>query len=679
MGRDILMICTTGTSASYLKSCKSLDEKDDASILQAILSIPGKDGERVPMIELMSDPQGHHDAMNDANFGGSQFFPSAELQTILRWLKDKAHDIDRLKVIMLPSQVEDSIFTAKVTLLCLEHLHPLYSNITLIDGETIPLPLLVDNREDFLSTVANLFGKFDELIEREGSKGREVIICSTGGFKSVAGFAMLYAQLHSLPCLYSFEKKFSEAYEVMSLPLGYAYARMDEEINMLKAIHSNAAPNTEALPQWVKDSKQLAGALLDSYNQARVKPYGTGEYLFNRLRECRDGDEWADYLQNLLVKNWANLWLGDQIPETVEHSRRHSKRLMELAASLFRCAGDRMQDIGFTRDDPKPLALLIASIYLHDIGHTALSYPVLAPDDSIERADIFPLGLFPSAVRELHHLLTGEVLGRTPERYFGERNPKREVLERFVPLIAAHHRGYTVLAGGETSSPKKRIVQAGYLLFGEEKFTETLRPLQDRAEGAEDVQKLLWVTALLRILDGCDVQSDRVISPEYLDYRNKRSADEARMVRAELEGFMRFLPAGLREKIRVLDAEGEISGIYEDVFAGLTELKEEHRTWRKVQAEALPKFMALSLANRLAFKKEQHNHFSKHKCIRFVLPSMNEKDNTITINVFPNDEVDGYTEAALSISDDIRKEYEAVKEVLRGFPEFLAEPVGGRA
>ena len=206
-----------------------------------------------------------------------------------------------------------------------------------------------------------------------------------------------------------------------------------------------------------------------------------------------------------------------------------------------------------------------------------------------------------------------------------------------------------------------------------------MRPLQDRADGAEDAQKLLWVTALLRILDGCDVQSDRVISPEYLDYRNRRSADEARMVRAELEGFINVLPAGLREKIRVIDAEGEIDGIYEDVFAGLTELKEKHHTWRKVQAEALPEFMALSLANRLAFKKEQHNHFSKHKCIRFVLPSMNEKENTITINVFPNDEVEGYAEAALSISDDIRKEYEAVKEVLRGFPEFLAEPVGGRA
>lgn len=159
---------------------------------------------------------------------------------------------------------------------------------------------------------------------------------------------MMYAQLHSIPCLYSFEGS-QAAYEVMSIPLGYAYSSLDEEINMLKAVHENAEINTASLPQWVKDSQYMAGTLLKSYYDAREKPYGTGEEIFRRLRKCTGGNEWADYLQELLTCKWGELWLGDQIPETVEHSRRHSKRLMELAANFFRCSGRRVENIGSYR------------------------------------------------------------------------------------------------------------------------------------------------------------------------------------------------------------------------------------------------------------------------------------------------------------------------------------------
>ncbi len=173
----------------------------------------------------------------------------------------------------------------------------------------------------------------------------------------------------------------------MSIPLGYAYSSLDEEINMLKAVHENAEVSKDSLPQWVKDSQYMAGTLLKSYYDAREKPYGTGEEIFRRLRNCsgKSGNEWADYLQKLLTCRWAELWLGDQIPETVEHSRRHSKRLMEMAANFFRCAGKRVGNIGFNDENPLPYALLIASIYLHDIGHTALSYPVLCDDEKFSR------------------------------------------------------------------------------------------------------------------------------------------------------------------------------------------------------------------------------------------------------------------------------------------------------
>ena len=685
MGRQIFMICTSGTSAvtglASVKALLSLPQPvTDQQIINAVLESPPQDSrdynERMAAIEVMKAPS----ANTHADFGTSYKFPSAELQTILRWLRESP-DVDELRVTLLPSQDPKSILTANVTAVCLQLLQPLFPNVKLTFSRSnpgiIPLLIKVDTRQEFLSSIANLYQELDTLIANK-SPNEDVIICSTGGYKAVSGFAMVYAQLHSLPCLYSFEMS-PAAYEVMSMPLGYAYSMLDEEINMLKAVYRNTNIDKSSLPQWVKDSELFAGTFLKSYEQVREKPYGTGEELFRRLRNCKNGNEWADYLQELLVSKWSELWQGDQIPETVEHSRRHSKRLMELAANLFRCAGDKISRIGFTDKDPRPLALLIASIYLHDIGHTALSYPVIVNDSDIEDENLFPLGLFPSAVRELHHLLTGALLTASPAKYFmTDKYPdKAKLLEECVPLIAAYHRGYTSLKGEAAKlDTDNRIAKAGNLLLGQKKFSETLRPLEERAKEIDiPVNSLLNVTALLRVLDGCDVQADRVISKHYLDYRNQRSNDEARLIHAELLSCIRQLPLNLQEEANYLRndlTENEIKEcckrIYSKVFDSLHNLKQQYSTWRNVQSEALPEFMALSLINRLAFKLEQHIHFRKHQCVGFVLPVMDNVRNAINVQLFANEKSDTINE----IINDIDKEYDTVKDVLIDFPAFEA-------
>lgn len=300
--------------------------------------------------------------------------------------------------------------------------------------------------------------------------------------------------------------------------------------------------------------------------------------------------------------------------------------------------------------------------------------------------------MFPSAVRELHHILTGELLTKSPERYFmSSKYPgKAEILSQCVPLIAAHHRGYTVLKREDSvnlnSDNKILILKAGNLILGREKFSETLKPLEERAENVNvPAEILLNVTALLRVLDGCDVQSDRVISPHYLEYRNQRSIDEIRLIQAEMMSCIRQLPKGLQEEVKNIG--GNISGdeikesckkIYSQVFDSLADLKEQYETWRNVQGYALSEFIALSLANRLAFKREQHLHFQKHQCAAFVLPVMNEAENTITVKIFPNDSITGDTRKIIDdIANDIKKEYESVAHVLKNFPVIKAEAAGG--
>ena len=697
MGRKVLMICTSGTSAyaaykqGFLSISPELETIPEEEIWKVLFSSTNlrEQERRTRAAELMLQPEKHENALLDPDFGSKYLFPSAELQTILRWISDmmqgKTGKTDELRIVMLPSQAPDSGITAKVTVLCLKKIAPLLKGITLdcSDGPDgiVPLNINVDTRECFLSSVSNLYAEMNKLIE--GKKpDEEAIICATGGYKVISGFAIMYAQLHSIPCLYSFENS-PAAYEVMSMPLGFAYASMDEEINMLKAVSMDTEVDRESLPQWLRDSEKMAGTLLKSYAMAREKPYGTGEEMFRRLRQCKDGNSWADYLQELLVSKWGELWLGDQIPETVEHSRRHSKRLLELAANLFRSAGDKMEAIGFTKEDPRMFALLIASIYLHDIGHTALSYPVAVKQEDIQNENLFPLGLFPSAVRELHHLLTAEVLSSDPERYFliSEHREKGEFLLKYVPLIAAYNRGYTVLKKDRKAAldNNNRILKAGNLILGEDKFAETLQPQEIKGEDGElPVRKLLNITAILRVLDGCDVQTDRVVSQHYLNYRNQRSEDEARLIQAEMMSCIRQLPSSLQEKIRAISRSGitekELKncckGIYSDVFDALKTLREQYGTWRNVQGYALSQFMALSLANKLAFKLEQHLHFQKHQSIAFVLPVMDTEKNRIQIRLFPNS---CDMETISDIISDIDGEYEKVKDVLEDFPEVKAE------
>ena len=148
------------------------------------------------------------------------------------------------------------------------------------------------------------------------------------------------------------------------------------------------------------------------------------------------------------------------------------------------------------------------------------------------------------------------------------------------------------------------------------------------------------------------------------------------MIHAELLSCIRQLPLNLQEEAHYLRknlTENEVKDcckrIYSKVFDSLHNLKEQYSTWRNVQGEALPEFMALSLINRLAFKLEQHIHFKKHQCVSFVLPVMSNNRNLIHIQIFANDK---NSDTINEIMNDINKEYNAVKDILIDFPAFEA-------
>lgn len=713
--KHVRMICTVGTSFNYrCNDGKNLlwDNKNNEKLLQE--SEGGLDS---PLYELMrTGAMGNPRRLKAIELLDSQAlpqtfdeftFPTAEIQTLVHWLKDNREKVETLHVVLLPSEDFPSRLTAhaaRIYLNAAQHLFPTRIQCGLKDIR--PIKIEVTDREKFLGSVAVLFEELDRQVDQKGPE--QPIFCTSGGYKSIVAFAVMYAQLHSIPCLYTFEKD-SQAFELMHIPLGYAIGTLDEEISLLKAIGSRKGQTGEDLesnlgvPQWVSDTRPLAPMLIKSYERGRRQPCGTGAALFDRLRNAGDrGRHLAQHLERLLAENWAELWMGDQIPETVEHSRRHSKRLMEFASNLFRCAGPQMEallNLGEDPEKPEMLALLIASIYLHDIGHTALSFPVRPTPG---RCTPFPLGLFPSAVREVHHLLTGELLRQYPERFFGEEHDSEpfRFLKLCVPFLSEHHRGYTALMDGD-GKPSELIGSVGKLLYGEGKFKETLRPLKVRFEealGNVDLpftaDGILRAAALLRVIDGCDVQSDRVISREYLRARLDRTQDEAKFLSAQLEAFA--LPqqiaqpfSDLKQATSRLDVKQVLEGtfvdegeaikksckaIYREVFLALEDLRQKHPSaedqargdWGKIQTEEALSFAGLSLANRVAFKWEQFLHFYKHQSVGFVLP-VRDSDKEVSVRLYPVDATmcnENTAKIMESIEQDIEGEYKKAKSVL---------------
>jgi hypothetical protein len=375
---------------------------------------------------------------------------------------------------------------------------------------------------------------------------------------------------------------------------------------------------------------------------------------------------------------------------------------MELAGNLYRCAPDELGEIGMKK--PETLALLISAIYLHDIGHTLMAHPV-SEDARRTLGGVFPLGSFPSCVREVHHLLSAEVINDQKEELFpkGEIGEDfREMLMELVPYISEHHRGYTTLTGkqGVSGRCKETVRSVGKLLYGE-KFAETLQPLEERLDGKKgkmgkwglSSEEVVTAAALLRVLDGCDVQADRVVSQEYMRARLARTKAEGEAIWWELRpllqgGWENFAgpcnriheisrhlkPEDASQGKLAADSE-ELESLCKDVYAAvmsaLLALKAQNGGALATSRNRAD-LMTLSLVNRYAFKWEQFLHFYKHRCVSFVLP-VREGDQVL-LKIFPDRDFVERNQKMQSNLDRVREEIQKEIEDTGGLLKKILTP-----
>jgi len=570
---------------------------------------------------------------------------------------------------------------------------------------------------------------------RKNQECDSVIICATGGYKALTPFVTLLGFLRNEDVVYGYESSRS-VLRLPGLPLTWDTRFLDEYRSLLKA-NDVSRDYYDKLPRRVQhfflppDATTPSGSggnparyrrsafgtmIAESYDTDRHLRYGFGESLLERFRNV----EFSGKLDEILKTRWNYLWLGDQIPETVEHSRGHSARLMELARDLLDLTHIKLSD--------HELLALVVAIWLHDIGHVALASKELGTTKTAtERERPFPVTLFPAVVRECHHVLGYERIGlmvqEAEEAQAAEKTgyfPAADTLKT-VAVMTLYHGGKMPIVSGQ-----KSWKPCGFAARPADP------PLQE-CDGPFSVEghdlgrdSLLLLTALLRFVDACDVQADRVVDPYYAKARRRRNDDEQKDLQERLNAMLLGI-AGRDPKTEAaaLDAVGadppngvpSQNVVYELACEVLNSVQassetgdsrlspEERKKLRDLRgclgprvtdaaatlhyANADPSYLvALGLADSILFKHDQYEHYDKHRsaaCVHLERQEAEPEEQGASYRERPRIEVclirapadlaatgEDTRSHLLKIREDIEKEYKVVSKVLSPYFELAA-------
>ncbi len=290
------------------------------------------------------------------------------------------------------------------------------------------------NRTEFLNGISSLAENILEYLSSRPDPRDEILLNPTGGFKGLwAIWPLIFLRYPRVRILYSHDTS-NDVYELPRFPVALDFGMFEELHSVLHQEGGVTKGFLNVVPEQVRDLFDQTGGPADPclpncYGEVIRQMYdkrdralsGSGSILLEQIR--------SQELRRIIIERipyWQNVWLGDQIPETVEHSKSHSLRLMEFAVEAI---GEYPQLVDHIGGDGG-LYLLFAAIWLHDIGHSNINYSVVSGDTSID----VPLDLFPSLVRDWHAYSSSGLMDS--QEYLPSVKKGRDL----VSLIAKYHR-----------------------------------------------------------------------------------------------------------------------------------------------------------------------------------------------------------------------------------------------
>ena len=629
----------------------------------------------------------------------------AELDS-LYLIQKLGYEIDKVMMFVFPDKDSEEPFSLPNRPMIFEYLKALIENAFGIQVEFESLNYLPKNREVAIKTFKEIWGKMTKVICK--NKNKEIIVDVAPGHKYPGIMAALYCLFNNMPFFYKQDKS-KQLIKFPPIPVNWDFSSIDEMLAGFKSIMQPGSSDNipynrySLLPQLFKNIFMPEGEnytsvlplneIFDKYAQARKMPFGYGEEFF-KLISSNPNDPRIKYLRHKITTQWSLQWIGDQIPETVEHSQRHSKRLMEFTVNLVNALGQEE----FLKNVPEELTtefyfVLAIAMNVHDLGHTKLSYKIADKELVLD-------GL-PSVVRDLHNELTYQMLQEEevyhllePEEEYEDWIEKEtwERIKKAVKLVSRYHRGHMPIDKESLPSKRKKFMDVFSL------SPATLEEEVDKAFGNDQNWKKLTIVAArwLKFIDGVDVQADRTVDPAYRKIRIRRTAYEIKNLienfladyseYTEVTGYLKEIHTLVSDILNNKNTDGSIGIKIEKIAKEIEsnffypKLKEAFKSNEK--HIVIPQW--LRLLNRIAFKALQFPHFEKHNLIRYVYPKFFRKysvcgnfDRTLYLSLSVNkDEITDKTRALKvleGVKNDIVNEFKKAGLDGKEFPIRLIE------
>uniref|UniRef100_A0A7C4VTM0 CYTH domain-containing protein n=1 Tax=Fervidobacterium thailandense TaxID=1008305 RepID=A0A7C4VTM0_9BACT len=519
--------------------------------------------------------------------------------------------------------------------------------------------------------------------------GAEIIIEAASGPRLTAMALQLWALFNQKDSYIKYEGA-RETTRIPAVGIDWDLNYVDELASLLSAVLDKSDEVTESeflrLPNEVarlfnrvsyvdtnNGGKKVYGGFYSFYNLSSIRkkyldkkemPFGYGESFINVIPQDTLSRRYLrTYLENGIIRKWSYLWIGDLIPETVEHSQRHSKRLMEFTKNLLNVMGEDFFLAPFSRGELEKefvpgvsyrdllYFILIVALNVHDLGHV---YPKFVTPSGL----IFHLDGLPSAIRDLHSELTVkliedrnyDILGfETAFRdnvpslvYIFNGREKASLVEEAIKVVCRYHRGYALV-----DEPIKS--ESEFIRIFELDTRSAVDIVNEKFAGDETLQKIiLFLIRWLKFIDGTDVQADRVVTESYHKNRILRTRNESlhlieriefcenasvndelimdarriilNEVKSRLEAYDPRTKLNNDELVSELD---RLSSEIESKVYGFIETVKSSKTNGYVDIPYI-----VQVIDTIAFKIKQFGHFEKHKAVAAVFPTFFEFDNS---------------------------------------------------
>ena len=532
------------------------------------------------------------------------------------------------------------------------------------------------DEESVLKSVQELW----EILKENFNRKNKVIVDVAGGQKYPSIVAALYCLLNNKEFYYKQDKS-DVITKFPPVPISWNFNLLDENLSAFKLASNKSSlrfkyENYLSLPGFFKDLFDLSSRLginttlpldeiFERYNEARKMPFGYGQ----RFIELINDEKMKKFIKEKISKKWNLMWIGDQIPETVEHSQRHSKRLMEFTVNLINTIGEE----AFLKGVPENLTnefyfVLGVAMNVHDLGHTALSYIM---NDGRRIA----LDGLPSIVRDLHNELSYQMLTKEKDKYELlkgiEELKNGEKLARAIALVSRYHRNHMPIVEVMPKAFEKNYVRIFKL-----EIIPLKKVVEKEFENEKDWQNLtIMASRWLKFIDGTDVQADRTVMKEYNKMRTWRTKMEVLSLCEDILGNVEFW-----KNEKFLSFKNEIEEIMElakDAEKNSITLEKKSENIEREIYGILDKVIQakesqiivdeyVKKIDKIAFKARQFPHFKKHQIIQSIYPRFYnrksfDKEHRNVLHISINcDESYSQEEKSRVLDDvkrDIRKEF----------------------